>query len=215
MKTHQQIYIDASAINQDKIINIVKGFCAASESWEYLPIESSSYQRDSEQLSCCIEDKHKNGIVSSFIAITKMKGAVFYIPNIVPRGNSTISIEDYNHIAKRFGMEFRQFLRISRLPITVKIPRPITRINHIITAGLARKKFLSFIAAYPLCFHPSDIERLDRFTCLFHRYSRSALNLSALEQYLKEDEGWAEQDASWCCDRIRTGLDVISVYRNI
>ncbi len=66
---------------------------------------------------------------------------------------------------------------------------------------------------FPASYHFNDIRRLDTFICAVSRYSRTPMDVDMLKGYLIGTKGWAEKDAEWCVNRIRTGLEVLETNR--
>lgn len=210
MNIHQEIYIDTSIIGEEQLVQVLRDFCEACDSWQFLADESRAYEDAAGEESCGIAYNSTDSDNKAFVAVTKKNDTIFYVPNIVPQSSSELSMDEYNIIARHFGLDFRKFLRQSKIPIKIAIPNPIITIERIIKSKTAREKFLGYLSHYPLSHHPLDIRRLDHFICIYHKRSRSALDFWALERFLVEDKDWRLKDASWCCDRIRTGLDILS-----
>ncbi len=95
----------------------------------------------------------------------------------------------------------------------INISKTDLELEDIITAKIPRKLFQYFLHNRPLCNHSYEIEILDRFICSVAKYSRKPINWENLEEYLRKKEVWSEPNVSGWISRVKTGLEIIRVYR--
>ncbi len=89
----------------------------------------------------------------------------------------------------------------------------MAKLSDIISSKIARDQFEVFLDNHPTSYHPLDIRRLDHFICLASRYCRKKINLDNLRSFLAMQKGWEESDINWCITRIKSGLEIIHVYK--
>ncbi len=90
----------------------------------------------------------------------------------------------------------------------------MAKLSDIISSEIVRKQFKKvFLDNHPPSYHPLDIERLDHFICLASSYCRKKINLDDLRSFLATQKGWEESDINWYITRIKSGLEIIRVYK--
>lgn len=212
MKVHQEVTISSKTLEDEEVVSVIEYFCRDIPGWIFAASESAEYARACDQPSCCVIFSH-NDIEKSAIHLKKRNPRRFYIPNIVPMEVEKLSLDQYNMVASKFASDLRGYLRKSQIPISVSLSKPNIGVSDVIPGKLPRKLFDRFMSGYPTSYHPSDISRLDQFTCSLARYSRRSLNFERFERLLIEDYGWNPSDADRCRSRVETGIEVITEYR--
>ena len=86
-------------------------------------------------------------------------------------------------------------------------------LNEIVSGPVTRRKLEIYLNQFPTSKHPFDQQRLDHFIIALHKY-RSNFSLSKLEEYLKKDLNWDEEDINWCVTRISIGLEILKSRQN-
>jgi hypothetical protein len=98
-------------------------------------------------------------------------------------------------------LSIRVHLLVFRLSLEAAIP-----------SKKCREYFRSYLAGYPLTFHPSDVDRLDQFVCALHRYHATP-DLDALVAFLIEHRQWPQPAAEIVRNRILIGSKILAVHR--
>jgi hypothetical protein len=214
MKIYQEVHLDLGQVPVTDLIRIATAFCYASSDWEWFEEKTNSSPSTTEGPAFAVSYRKYAESINPVVHICRKAGSVFRISNVTPRDVSpvTISKEDYNMIAKRFGLDFRSYSRKESLGISVYIPKPDLGLNKIIESGVTRTALERFLAAYPLSGHQLDEDRLHEFTCTAFR-RKLQFSLDYLERYLVEDRGWESDKAKDCREKIEVGLNVLRVYR--
>ncbi len=192
-------------------VQAIADFCAQSEDYTYLRKETDEYCRHINADACMIADRSSK--VFPALAFASSDGAVLQVVNIVPGSVSEIGIADYNMILDRFTKAFAIFCGAKRVKMTITQTSDSLTLESAIPGRKTRDFFQRFLNLHPTSYHPSDIERLDVFICAASRYHSGGFNTHRLRRYLMEVLEWKEKDASWCCDRIDAGLDILKVNR--
>ena len=133
------------------------------------------------------------------------------LTNIFPAESGHIPPKEYNAITEVFVRDFRKYVRLRRLPIRLALTAFRLSLETAIPSKVCRKHFQSYLAGYPLTFHPSDVGRLDHFICALHRY-HAAADLDVLTSYLTVIQQWSSRDANAVRDRVTIGLQVLAAY---
>ncbi|MBU4000621.1 hypothetical protein KKG29_05645 [Patescibacteria group bacterium] len=170
--------------------------------------KSDQYAKDTDGRAFIIHALRSPETESAIVAIAEKTKRTLYLANIVPKKKQQLSMDEYNQIASNFFNAFRQHLKGIKSRVSIRITKENIGLEEIIPGKLTRKYFERYMSAYPLSFHPLDVERLDFFICALFRY-RSRVDVTRLKRYLIEDIGWQEKDASWCTRRVETGLDIL------
>ena len=210
MMAFREILINVKGCGNDEIVALLKSFCKSYHFYEFLDNESEDYSKNIDGRGYMIYSLRTQDTEPAAIAIAEKTKSSLYVSNIVPKEKSELSMSEYNVIAMKFYNNFRPFLQSLRSSVTLSISNETIGLDKIIPGKKTRKYFERYLAAYPLSFHPLDVERLDFFICALKKY-HSKVNLQYLGQYLFEDLSWDEKDAKWCINRIETGLDILEV----
>lgn len=214
MKRHQEVFINTGVIADEEVINHIIAFAKGTDGWLYPQKESNRYAAAAGEPACAIAFESYVPPVLPGVAVVKKSKGLFYVPNIIPKRSSRLSMAQYNEVAVAFGKDLRSYFKRYKIPITVSLPSTEVRFEDIITSKKARSLFQIYLQNYPLSYHYLDIERLDKFTCALVRYSRRSIDFDAFGQYLVESLGWAQKDADWCRKRVEIGWEVLLVNRN-
>jgi len=208
MKAFREILIRVKDLPDREIAELFRAFCNSSNYYEFLANKSADYSNNIDGRGYIIYSLRTPDTEPADIAIAEKTERSLYLSNIVPKEKSRLTMSEYNAIALKFFNEFKTFLRRLKSLVELTISNEIIGLNKIIPGEKTRKYFERYLAAYPLSFHPLDIERLDFFICALKKY-HSKVNLQYLKEYLIYDLSWNEKDASWCINRIETGLDIL------
>ena len=214
-------YIEVLVIwgNQDPkdFISAMKEFETHMNSWEFLEEKSEEYSLSIGNPSCILLKTDNK--VKPAVAITIKKNNTFFIANIVPKEISNLSVTEYNKIALQFVKDIKKYAKNYKLPIKVKTTNENIELADIISGTKTRaffEKYLNLhpLSYHPLSYHPLDIKRLDVFICAVFRYSRGKIDTDLLKGWLVSKKKWSEKDATWCIERIKTGLSVLKVNKD-
>ena len=208
MKAFREILIRVKGLSDSDIMELFKSFCDTSNFYEFLVKESEDYSNNINSRGYIIHSLRTTDTEPAGIAIAEKTQGSLYVSNIVPKEKSKLNMSEYNAIAFKFVSDFKSYLRQLKSLVEIKISNEIIRLDKIIPGEKTRKYFERYLSAYPLSFHPLDIQRLDFFICALKRY-RSKVDLQYLKEHLINDLSWNEKDASWCINRIETGLDIL------
>ena len=148
----------------DAFIMMFKEFASATSGWEFMDSHSQDYTTRHGSPSCLILcTSHQD---QPAVALTNKKPGSFFVPNIVPGGEcSQLSMEQYNRIAQLFGTDLRTFAAKRYKHVKIQITEDTADLSTIIPGPVLRRHFESYLQSYPKTFHPSDLRRLDLFTC--------------------------------------------------
>lgn len=208
MMAFREIIINVKGCTDNEISLLLKSFCNSLNSYEFLDEESEDYSRNINARGYIIYSLRTPDIEPAAIAIAEKTETSLYVSNIVPKEKSKLSMSEYNAIALKFYNDFSPYLRMLKSSVKLSISNETIGLDKIIPGNKTRQYFKRYLAAYPLSFHPLDIERLDFFICALKKY-RSKVDLQYLKGYLIGDLSWNEKDAKWCINRIETGLDIL------
>lgn len=214
MKAFREVELSSRILNDREIIDVLRAFAERSNVYDFLEKESKEY---SQGIGCpaCVIYAHKTAETESTeIAITQTKLGFFHVANVVPNDKTRLTIAEYNDVLVKFVSDLRDYQKSHANPLNVKISRDSIGIEDIIPGTKTRQLFRRYISAFPTSYHPLDIERLDVFICALHRY-RCKVDLGYLKIYLMEELNWNQKDASWCVQRIETGLDILKANRKL
>lgn len=212
MKAFREILIRVKDLSDSEIVELFKSFCNASNFYEFLDNESQNNSKNINGRGYIIYSLRTTDTEPSDIAIAEKTRRSLYISNIVPKEKSKLNMTEYNAIAFNFFKDFRLFLRQLKSLVEITISNEVIGLDEIIPGEKTRKYFERYLSAFPLSYHPLDIERLDFFICALKKY-RSKINLQYLKEHLINDLSWNENDASWCINRIETGLDILGANK--
>ena len=208
MIAFREILINVKGCTDNEIEELLKSFCNSLNSYEFIDKKSEDYSRNVNGGGYIIYSLRTPDTEPAAIAIAEKTERSLYVSNIVPKEKSKLSMSEYNAIALKFYNDFKPFLRRLKNSVNLSISNETIGLDIIIPGKKTRQYFERYIAAYPLSFHPIDIERLDFFICALKKY-RSKVDLQYLKGYLIGDLSWNEKDARWCIDRIETGLNIL------
>ncbi len=208
MKAFREIIITVKGCTDNEIVELLKTFCISLNSYEFLDKESEDYSKNINGRGYSIYSLRTPDTEPAAIAIAEKTERSLYVSNIVPKEKSKLSMSEYNAIALKFYNAFKPFLRGSKSSVGLTISNEVIGLDKIIRGEKTRQYFEHYLSAYPLSFHPLDIERLDFFICALKKY-HTKVNLQYLKGYLISDLSWDEKDASWCINRIEIGLDIL------
>ncbi|MDX2226216.1 MAG: hypothetical protein SFY92_03840 [Verrucomicrobiae bacterium] len=214
MIVHQEVTVrHATDADSRPLIQSFADFCAArSERYTYLREQSDDYQRHILADAVILHRHDKFPFPS--IALASGDGVTMHITNIVPQAASEIDISTYNSFASALASDLISFSRTTKAPLRIRCTSAEFTLEDIIPATKTRSLFERFLAHHPTSYHPTDVRRLDAFTCAAFRYSRRGLDCNRLQRYLVEVLHWSYEDAEWCCNRITAGLEVLEVDRD-
>ena len=209
MKVFREIFLSIKDLNNSQVFDLFDSFCRSNAGFELKKEKSDQYAKDTDgRAFIIIHALRCPETQTAIIAITKKTKRTLYLANIVPKEKQQLSVNEYNQIASNFFNAFRQHLKVINSEVSVRITKENIGLEEIIPGKLTRKHFERYMSAYPLSFHPFDVELLDFFICVLFRY-RSSVDVTRLKRYLVEDIGWQEKYASWCIGRVETGLDIL------
>jgi len=134
------------------------------------------------------------------------------LTNIFPGESGYIPPQEYNLIAERFVKDFQNYIRRKRLPVRLYLAVFRLSLETAIPSKKCREYFQSYLAGYPLTFHPSDIDSLDQFICALHRYHATP-DLDALVAFLTEHRQWPAFAAEIVRSRILIGSKVLAAHQ--
>ena len=185
----------------------LKDFGTHTTKWEFLEKISEEYATFVMEPSCAL--LKVNDKLKPVVFITKKTDNTFYVANITPLE----TMAEYNSVAKQFATDLKEYARNYKQKIKVKTTQENIGLAEIISGIKTREMFEKYLNMHPTSYHPLDIKRLDTFICAVFRYSRIDIELHLLKRLLLEDKKWSEKDASWCIERIETGLSVLKVNK--
>jgi hypothetical protein len=207
---HKELVIRGKSASTTDVVRLIAEFCG-SKGYVYLAKQSEEYQQGINEVACAVlDDTYEFGPA---LAFASSDGISLRLTNIVPRDVPQIGVAKYNEILDRFAHSFSEFAKKRHSGIRIKTTPGKLTLESAIPGEKTREYFKRYLALHPKSYHPYDIRRLDKFICAASRYSRKNMDIHRLLRYLQEILGWDEKDASWCCDRIQTGIDVLEANR--
>ncbi len=212
MKAFREIFISVKDLSDPEVFDLFKSFCRSTEGFKLDPQRSKQYANHVDGRAVIIHALRSPANEPAIISVAERTKHTLYVSNIVPTKTGRLSMDEYNDIACSFHKALKQYLAKIKSKASVRITEDNIGLRQIIPGERTRKYFERYLSAYPLSFHPLDIERLDFFICALRRY-HSKVDLVHLKHYLMDDLGWKEEDASWCIRRIEAGLDILRVNR--
>lgn len=216
MHRYCELRITSRTLDENEIIDFVETFAQSTPGWSYPKEKSREYATLCGVPSCCLIHE-PTALPKAAIHLTLYKSRRtangVYAPNIIPLDCSSLTTSEYNGIAQRFARELRFRARKKDVPIQVLLSKSKLGLRDIIGGKVAWRLFQRYIRLFPESAHPSDLARLDAFTCALFRYSRCRFDLESFEFLLSEELGWSGAMASRCRARVEIGLDVLAARR--
>ena len=197
----------------DKLVAALRDFAASEPSFSYDKSRSTEY---SQQLDDSIGSVLQFGAGENrpvAISLYEEKPGLMRVGNIVPSSPGQLDTDQYNGYAREFTESLRRWSRKNKKGLRIRVSKSDLELEDIIPTAIPLKLFNIYLGNYPLSYHPLDVERLDRFICGVARYSRKPINWEHLSEYLIENKGWPSDGVEWCIQRIKTGLEIINVYK--
>ena len=211
MKTYIDVLIVSKYEDHKDFIGAIKTFGNHATGWSYLEAQSRDFASMTGEPSCVL--LREGNRFNSAIAVTNKRSNTFYIANIVPKEIGHMSRMEYNQIASEFARDLKKYIKKFHAKAVVRVTKEEIGLREIITGEKSRRLFERYLNLHPTSYHPLDIKRLDAFTCSVSRYSKKRIDLDLLKCWLNEEKGWSQKDASWCVERIETGLAVLKVNK--
>ncbi|MGN8226725.1 hypothetical protein [Gracilimonas sp. BCB1] len=212
MINYLDIYLHPVRFEAKELVRVIENSLDQCEVFDFQKAESAEYSRDISTTAYII-NYLENDVPFAKLAFAKssaQKG--LYLANIVPKPDGSIPMEKYNEIGLLFIREFKKYHTDQDKRVTITSAGENITLADIIPGNKTRGFFEKYLNAYPVSYHPLDIERLDIFICALSRF-RSSIKIDLLNRYLKEELKWDKKDADWCTERINTGLRVLEANR--
>ena len=208
MVVHRKVVVRHSDSDSRSLIQVFADFCAVNP-MRYLYLRQQSYEYQEQILADAVMLHHHDRYPFPAIALASGDGGTMHVTNVVPQAESALDVVAYNSFVTEFIKDLRCFRRETKTPLTISCTEAELTLENIIPAARTHRLFERFLALHPTSHHPSDVHRLDTFTCAGHRWCRGRLDGGSLQRYLTEVLRWTAEDAVWCRRRIVTGLDVL------
>ena len=212
MIIYQEILIDLGSNPEMDLIPTIKEFCSFSRCWKWAEGEVQSTSNGGNGPSCRVEYSDLGSSAVAVVSIRKHEGSIFRVANVTPKNTAQFSKDEYNQIAKRFGLDLRCHLKLRAISFIVKIPKAEIGLKQIISSKPVRIAFEKYLS-WGLSGHTIDDEILHEFTCALFRRPRVSIRLNDLERYLIEDLKWLEFQAQELRQKVETGLIALRVCR--
>jgi len=220
MKAHVKILIRLELSEGETLHDVLRRFAQDTGGWQFPERESETYQDNIDKAGgyvVCNSVKGCEPAIVAFATEQSKRPNTFYVPNIVPRECSQLTIDQYNAVGLAFARDFRMWLKKSPFEGSVHCTHTNKTLADIIPGQKCREFFERYLKSSiwdsrSLPTHPSDIEKLDVFICAVFRYSADVRS-DEIERFLIVDRKWKPADAAWVRTRIDTGLDVLKIDR--
>lgn len=213
MKVFREVILRSKTLTDEEFIDTLKRFSEQVAGWTYLNDESAEYTAGVGGPSCMLQlDESRFGHA---VALTKGMEGRYCVVNIAPREQGSLSMLEYNEVARRFAADLRGFVRKRQIPMSVSTTGEEEGLQEIIRSTKARQFFERYLHGHPTSYHPADVKRLDEFICAAFRYCRERIDTDRLERYLMSDLDWSNKDAEWCYRRIEAGLHILAIHSGL
>ena len=214
MKAHVEIKVRLGQLPEGGFHEILNFFTRETEGWRFPRDSSEEYQRHNGRPAGYVI-LIRDGSEKAAVAIANLDARhpnTFRVPNIVPRANSGLTIDEYNAIGIAFADAFRHWLKRRPFRGTVEVVGPNRTLADVIPGERTRKFFENWLHTPTPVSHPSDLYALDRFIChLFRHPGRT--RVWEIEGYLIYDLSWKPETARWVVARIYAGLELLRADR--
>ena len=194
------------------IIDRIRLFCTRSQQFTLLETESASYSHHIGSPGCVVMAAGC-GAENACIALCEARAATLEVTNIFPAEAGHIGMKEANEIAMQFAAALATFSKHTRNKLRVEVGTDQLDASAFFRDRRLLTMFNRLLVANPKSTHPSDILRIDLFTCGLFRYYRGTFYAERLVSLLMQDYKWSEDDARRCSTRIDIGLDVLKVSR--
>lgn len=212
MKSYRELVISSSELNASELARYVEALAASSHGWEFPEKESTEYEAMCGQPSCCVIATNLP-VQRSALHLTSKGQRSLVVTNVIPLVSRQLTVDEYNAVIVAFVELVRQSAKSTCRHIRVVMSKDCLTMDDVLPGGLCKKLFKRYLSAYPLSYHPNDIERLDQFTCALSRLGRTVFDLDAFQYLLIEEQNWPSRDAEWCRRRVEAGLAVLAANR--
>jgi hypothetical protein len=194
------------------LLEALSRFASESDGYTPLPKQTAQYRQMISADAFVLQATHSEPLPA--IHLASSDGAGFELTNIIPKNVSSITMEEYNSFVEHFRRSLSSFSRRNSLGLRIKTTSGELTLDSAITGPKTRKRFEQFLAVYPRSKHAHDVRRLDIFICTASRNAKGTVDVHRLKRYLREVLTWSEEDAEWCADRVRIGLEVLEASRS-
>lgn len=203
-----------SSPNKDSrlLLESLSQFARESKDYSPLPEQTKQYRQMTSADAIVIHATYAEPLPA--IHLASFDGAGFELTNIIPKTVSSLEMPEYNQFVEHFKKSLSSFSRKNGLGFKIKTGNDELTLESAITGSKTRERFEQFLAVYPRSKHGHDVRRLDIFICAAARNSRGTVNVHRLRRYLCEILNWSGEDAEWCSDRVRIGLEVLEANRS-
>lgn len=213
MKRHRDVTVSSFSLDAANLARYIERFAQSAAYWEFHAEQSHAYEVTCGEPSCCVVATALPESARAAVFLTKSGPRSLRTTNIVPLESYKLDVDQYNTLAVRFTKSLRKQVAADQQEIRVSVSKGTLSLNEVVTGKCPTLFFRQYIGAYPLSWHPSDVDRLDKFICALARYSRKNFDLDAFEHLLIEELEWSSSDAARCRSRVEVGLEVLAAYK--
>lgn len=208
---HRDLFIISAEKDSRDLVAKIHYFAKCHSDYTPLPNQTDRYREAINADAYVLHAIYKDPFPS--ISLATSDGASLQIANIVPKTKGALTINEYNEFVIHFAKALSAFSRARRLGLRVKLTCDELTLESAITGAKTREWFERYLAQHPTSYHYHDIRRLDHFICAASRNKRGRVDIDRLCRYLMEKLAWSSEDAKWCANRIRIGLEVLEASR--
>lgn len=208
---HRELHISSAEKDSRDLVEKVGEFAREHEDYDPLPDHTDRYRRAIDADAIVLHAIKREPFPS--INLATSDGATLYVTNIVPMTTSELSIEEYNSFLTDFWNALSKLNRSRHLKLRLKLTGEELDLESAISGKKTRGYFEQYLAHHPTSHHFCDVRRLDRFICAASRITRGRVDPDRIFRYLTERLKWTPEDAKWCSERIRTGLEILEASR--
>jgi hypothetical protein len=186
-------------------------FAGVHPGYDLLPEHTDRYRTAIEADAVVLHAIHRDPFPS--INLASSDGATLYVTNIVPMTRGEMTTQEYNDFLVQFSRDLAKFFSANSAKVRLKLTSDELSLESAISGAKTRAYFAEYLANHPTSYHFFDVRRLDRFICAASRYKRGRVDPDRVFRYLTESLKWSSEDAKWCSDRIRTGLEILEANK--
>jgi hypothetical protein len=208
---HRELHLSCPSKDSRDLVELICNFARAHPDYDPLPEHTERYRIAIEADAVVLHAIYRDPFPS--INLASSDGATLYVTNIVPMTRGEMTTREYNEFLAQFSCDLSKFFSANSAKVRLRLTSDELSLESAISGKRTRAYFAQYLANHPTSYHFFDVRRLDRFICVASRYKRGRVDPDRIFRYLTESLKWSSEDAKWCSDRIRTGLEILEANK--